>query len=169
MKKTSPSLKVLFVFTCITIGVASFAKCYAQSIVGKWNRESSKQFLTAEAAKKLGKSFIEVPTASAGNSVIEFRADHTFTKTLSGKYQPKPITHTGTWSVSGNQFELKMDANQPEHKNIPIKDVALTINTISMNGDGMIISFPVTADNSNPLMSKMSQTTTKIEETYKRM
>ena len=107
--------------------------------------------------------------ASAGSSVIEFKADHTFIKTLSGKYQPKPITLTGTWSVSGNQFEMKMDANQPDHKNIPVKDVALTITTISISGDTMIISVPVTANNSNPLMSKMSQTTTKIEEIYKKM
>ena len=160
---TTFTLKALLFITCTTIGFAGFTKCDAQSIVGKWNRVSGKQFFTAEAAKTLGKSFIEVPMASAGSSVIEFKADHTYIKTLSGKYQPKPITLTGTWSVSGNQFEMKMDANQPDRKNNPIKDVALTINKISISGDTIIVSIPLSGN--NPMTSKIS----KIEESYKKM
>lgn len=156
-------LKAILCIICITIGLAAFTKCNAQYVVGKWNRVSGKQFFTAEAAKTLGKSFIEVPMASAGSSVIEFKADHTYIKTLSGKYQPKPITLTGTWSVSGNQFEMKMDANQPDRKNNPIKDVALTINKISISGDTIIVSIPLSGN--NPMTSKIS----KIEESYKKM
>src|SRR5450432_4510778 len=126
---TAFTLKALVVITCITVGFAGFTKCEAQSPEGKWNRVSGKQYFTPESAKKLGKAFVEVSTASAGSSVIEIKADHTYTKTLSGKYQPKPVTLTGTWSVSGNQFEMKMDAQQKDPKTNPTGITAPTTTT----------------------------------------
>ena len=159
---TAFALKALLVITCITVGFAGFTKCEAQSPVGKWNRVSGKQYFTPEAAKKLGKAFVEVPMASAGSSVIEFKADHTYIKTLSGKYQPKPITLTGTWSVSGNQFEMKMDANQADPKTNPTGNAASTTTTISVSGNTLTVSIPVSGD--NPMTSKIN----KIEETYRK-
>ena len=155
--------KTLLVITCITVGFADFTKCEAQSPAGKWNRVSGKEFFTEESAKKLGKTFVEVSMASAGSSVIEFKADHTFIKTLSGKYQPKPVTLTGTWSVSGNQFEMKMDAHQTDPKTNPTGNAASTITTISVSGNTLTLSIPVSGD--NPMTSKIN----KIEETYKKM
>ena len=158
------TFKALLIFTCATAGLSSFVTCHAQSIAGKWSRVSAKQFFTAEAAKTLGKSFVEVPTASAGSSVIEFKADHTYIKTLTGKYQPTPVITIGSWSASGNQFEMKMDANQPNLKNNPKKE-AIGINTITISGNTLTVSSPVSAD--NPMSSQMK--INKIEETYKRM
>jgi len=166
---TAFTFKALLVITCITVGFAGFTKCEAQSPAGKWNRVSGKEFFTEESAKKLGKTFVEVPMASAGSSVIEFKADHTFIKTLSGAYHPKPVSLTGSWSVSGNQFEMKMDPNQPDPKTNPKKDAAPTSNTISISGNTMTVSFPVTANNSNPLINEMNKSIKKIEETYKKM
>ena len=113
--------------------------------------------------KNLVKAFVEVPMASAGSSVIEFKADHTYIKTLSGKYQPKPVTLTGTWSVSGNQFEMKMDAHQTDPKTNPTGNAASTTTTISVSGNTLTVSVPVSGD--NPMTSKIN----KIEETYKKM
>jgi hypothetical protein len=160
---TAFAFKVLLVIICVTVGFAGFTKCEAQSPAGKWNRVSGKQFFTEEAAKKLGKTFVEVPMASAGSSVIEFKADHTFIKTLSGKYQPKPVTLTGTWSVSGNQFEMKMDAHQADPKTNPTGNTASATSTISVSGNTLTVSVPVSGD--NPMTSKIN----KIEETYKKM
>lgn len=157
------TLKALLIITCITIGFAGFTKCEAQSPVGKWNRISGKQYYIPEAAKKLGKAFVEVSTASAGSSVIEIKADHTYIKTLSGKYQPQPITLTGTWSVSGNKFEMKTNPNQMGPKANPMGITAPTTTTFSVSGNTLIVSIPVSGD--NPMMSKIN----KIEETYEKM
>ena len=157
------TFKALLILSCTIPGFAGFAKCDAQSIVGKWNRVSAKQFFTAEAAKTLGKSSVEVQMASAGTETIEFKADHTYIKTLSGKYQPKPIALAGVWSVSGNQFEMKMDPNQPALKNNPKMDGVPTSNTVSISGNTIIVSIPVSGN--NPMTNKI----TKIEETYKKM
>src|SRR5450631_101934 len=101
MKPASLKFKTLLIFTISIICLSAITTCDAQSIVGKWNRVSAKQFYTPEAAKTLGKEFTEVSMASTGVDVIEFKSDHTYTKTLSGKYQPKPITLTGTWTDTG--------------------------------------------------------------------
>jgi len=160
---TAFTFKALLIITCITVGFAGLTKCDAQSPVGKWNLVSGKEYYTPEAAKKLGKTFVEVPMASAGSSVIEFKADHTYIKTLSGKYQPKPVTTTGTWSVSGNQFEMKMDANQPDPGTNPKKGVAPSSATFTVSGNTLTVSVPVSGD--NPMASNL----TKIEEIYNKM
>jgi hypothetical protein len=160
---TAFTLKALLIITCITVGFAGFTKCKAQSPAGKWNRVSGKQYYIPEAAKTLGKAFVEVPMSSAGSSVIEIKADHTYSKTLSGKYQPKPVTLTGTWSVSGNQFEMKADPNQAAPKANPMGITAPATTTFSLSGNILTVSIPVSGD--NPMTSKIS----KIEETYEKM
>src|SRR5450432_1738156 len=160
---TAFTLKALLVITCIIVGFTPLTKCDAQSPAGKWNRVSGKQYFTPESAKKLGKAFVEVSTASAGSSLIEIKTDHTYSKTLSGKYQPKPVTLTGTWSVSGNQFEMKMDAHQADPKTNPTGNTASTTTAISVSGNTITVSVPVSGD--NPMTSKIN----KIEETYKKM
>jgi len=64
------ALEVTFIITCIIVGFSGFNKCDAQSIVGKWNQISSKQFLTAEGSKKLGKSVLETQMTSIGTIVF---------------------------------------------------------------------------------------------------
>ncbi len=160
---TNLNLKTLFMLICITIGFAGFTKCNAQSIIGKWKQVSAKQFFNAEDAKKLDRSFIEVPTGSAGNTVIEFKSDHTYNQTISGKYQPKPISLTGSWSGLGDQFKMKIDANQADSKNTP-KGNDPNGATVSLKDGVLTVSMPVTATN-NPLGMKII----KLETTYKRM
>src|ERR1700688_2058504 len=102
MKPASSKFKTLLIFTSSIICLLAVTSCDAQSIVGRWNRVSAKQFYTTEASKSLGKDFTEVSMASTGLDVIEFKSNHTYPKTLSGKNQPKPITLTGTWTDAGN-------------------------------------------------------------------
>ena len=163
MKGKLSNFKALLIGICIITGFAGITKCDAQSFVGKWNRVSGKQFFTAEAAKKLGKSFIEVATASAGSEVVEFKTDHTYSQVLSGDYQPKPMVLTGTWTVSASQLTLKLDRNQPDPKYNP-RTVALSISLVpyTVTGNTMTLSYQVTAN--NPMSSKIN----KIEETFKK-
>jgi hypothetical protein len=67
---TAFTLKALLVITCITVGPAGFVKCDAQSIVGKWNGVSVKNYFSAEYAKVTGKSMEEKTVKEAGNSHI---------------------------------------------------------------------------------------------------
>lgn len=157
------ALKALLIFTCAIIGFASFTNCSAQSIVGKWNQVSTKQFFNAEDAKKLGRSFVETPTGSAGNTAIEFKTDYTYVKTLSGKYHPTPVLLTGSWKVSGNQFEMKIDAKQSDPNFIAPKGSDSNSETVSLKDDTLIIMTPVPAN--NPLGMKII----KIESIYKRI
>ena len=157
------SFKVLLIITGTVIGFGGFTNCNAQSIIGKWNQVSTKQYFNPEDAKKLGKSFVETPTGSAGNTAIEFKTDHTYVKTLSGKYQPKPVLLTGSWKVSGNQFEMKIDAKQANPKFIAPKGSDSNSDTASLEDDTLIVTTTVPAN--NPLGMKII----KIEATYKRI
>jgi hypothetical protein len=50
--------KGILTFTCLIVGFSGFNKSNAQSIVGKWNQISAKQYLTAEGSKTHGKSVL---------------------------------------------------------------------------------------------------------------
>ncbi|MEO7486970.1 MAG: hypothetical protein ABIU77_07700, partial [Ferruginibacter sp.] len=95
---TNLNLKTLFILICITVGFASFNKCDAQTIVGKWNQVSSKQFLTAEGAKVHGKPVVETQMKTIGTAVFEFKSNHTYVAKSSST-----LTLTGTWSISGDK------------------------------------------------------------------
>ena len=130
-------LKALLIITGITFGFASFNKCDAQSIVGKWNQISSKQFLTAEGSKTHGKSVLETQMASIGTVVFEFKSDHTYIEKTSHAGDSKVLTFTGTWSLSGNQLELKLDPKQEDPKYNPKNDAVPPKITLSINGNTM--------------------------------
>ena len=85
----------------ITVGISSFIETNAQSVVGKWNETSAKQFFTPEGAKQTGKTVIEKQISSNDKVELEFKSDHTYTE-IAGHI--KFHTSTGTWSVSGNQL-----------------------------------------------------------------
>ena len=70
--------KIILILTWTLVGFSGFNNCAAQSIVGKWNQISSKQFLTAEGSKTHGKSVLETQMASIGTVTFEFKSDHTY-------------------------------------------------------------------------------------------
>ena len=135
---SSLNLKVLFLVICITIGFAGFTKCDAQSITGKWNQVSSKQFLTAEGAKAHGKPVLETQMTTIGTVIFEFKSNHTYVVKSSSTHDPKVRTITGTWSLSEDQLQMKMDAKQEDSKYNP-KGTSSSITTISVNGNTMVM------------------------------
>ena len=134
------ALKVILILTCIIFGFSGFNKCDAQSIVGKWNQISSKQFLTPEGSKTHGKSVLETQMASIGTVVFEFKSDHTYIEKTSHAGDSKVLTFTGAWSLSGNQLELKLDPKQEDPKYNPKNDAVSPKITLSINGNTMVWS-----------------------------
>jgi hypothetical protein len=129
-------LKALLIITGITFGFSNLNKCDAQSIEGKWNGVSTKQFLTAEGAKTYGKQFLETQMTTIGSVVYEFKSDHTYVmKSTSIHGSSKVRTFTGTWSVTGNQLQSKLDPKQEDPKDNPKKDATLPNTTMSIKGN----------------------------------
>ena len=128
---TTFALKALFVIIFITVAIAGFTKCDAQSIVGKWNGVSVKNYFGAEYAKMMGKPMEEKTAKETGNSTVEYKSDHTFIMTFSGVNDPEVTTMTGTWSLTGDQLKLTLEPKYNPQK-------MTTTATISINGNTLV-------------------------------
>ena len=146
---TAFALKALI--TCTIVGFSSFTVCHAQSIVGKWNEVSAKQFFTPEGAKQTGKSVIEKQTSATDKVEMEFKPDHTFTE-ISGHI--KFHTSGGTWSVSGDQ--LKMIGAGEQKAGMPGR-----IYTFSITGNTMIRTMTIQPPY-NTIVYKQEDTSTRL-------
>ena len=133
--------RALLVFS-ITIGFASFTKCDAQSITGKWKVISVKLFLNTGNP-------VEHPISPGDIYEFEFKADYTYVVT-----DGPGSTSTGTWSVSGNQLTMIAPAEQK-------KGMKGRVSSFSITGNKMIRT--VIAE---PPYDKMQS---KAEETSIRM
>ena len=153
------TLKAILILTCTIVGFSDFSKCHAQTIVGKWNQISAKQFLTTEGAKTHGKSVLETQMAAIGTVVFEFKSNHTYVEKTSHANDSKMLTFIGTWSLSGNQLELKLDPEQEDPKYDPKKDAISPNITLSINGNTMVWR----------TLYPDSKITTKIELTLTRL
>ena len=131
-------LKALIVITCITIGFAGFTKCDAQSIVGKWNSLAVKQFLGPKGATAYGKQVLETKVGTTGSAVNEFKSDHTWVTKSTSIDDSKVLTLTGTWSLTGNQLQMKLDPKQEDPRYNPKKDAITPNTTISITGNTMV-------------------------------
>lgn len=125
------SLKAALVIICITTGFAASNKCNAQSIVGKWNGVSVKNYFSAEYAKVAGKSMEEKTAKEAGKSAIEYKPDHTFIMTFSAPNDPEVTTIKGTWSLTGDQLKSTLEPTYNPKK-------MTTTATVSINGNTMV-------------------------------
>ena len=150
--------KALLILSCSAFGLASFIKCDAQSFAGKWKEVSGKDYCTPKGVKATGKQFL--PQApQMGGQVLEIKSDHTFTSSELMNWVPSAVKLTGTWTLTGDQLNTKLDLHQPDPKNNPAKEAVTTIYTITMEGKNMILSLPVTK---SPIIERM-------EKTYVRM
>jgi hypothetical protein len=125
------SVKAILAIICMIVGFAGFAKCDAQSIVGKWNGVSVKNYFSAEYAKVAGKSMEEKTMKEAGNSAIEYKSDHTFILTFSAPNDPEVTTMKGTWSLTGDQLKTTFEPKYNPRK-------MTTTATVSISGNTMI-------------------------------
>jgi Lipocalin-like domain len=126
---TAFTLKAL-VITVITGGFAAFTKCDAQSIVGKWNGVSVKNYYSAEYAKVAGKPMIESSAKETGNSTIEYKSDHTFIMTYSAINNPEVTTMKGVWSLTGDQLKFTVEPKYNPRKTTTTATVLINGNTI---------------------------------------
>jgi hypothetical protein len=78
--------------------------------------------------------------SSIGTVVFDFKSDHTYVEKTSHAGDSKVLTFTGTWSLSGNQLELKLDSKQEDPKYNPKNDVVPPKITLSINGNTMVWS-----------------------------
>ena len=127
----SAFLKAFSLIVCITIGFGASTKCNAQSIVGKWNGVSVKNYFSAEYAKVVGKSMEEKTVKEAGNSAIEYKSDHTFIMSFSALNNPEVTTMKGTWSLTGDQLKSTLEPKYNPQK-------MTTTATVSINGNTMV-------------------------------
>ncbi len=148
---TAFTLNALLIISFITIGFASFTKCTAQSIVGKWKAVSEKKFYTEKGAKMMGKP-MEGESEKPGYSSIEYKADHTFIQNFSGPNNSEVTAMMGTWSLTGDQLKITL-----EPKYNPKKIAA--VNTISINGNTLITTVVTPASS---LVNKMITTSTRM-------
>lgn len=152
-------VKALLLVAGITYGFSSFNRCDAQSIEGKWKEVSGKDYCTAKGVKVTGKQFL--PQApQMGGQVLEIRSDHTFTSSELMNWVPSSIILTGTWTLTGDQLNTKLDLHQSDPVNNPAKDAVTTIYTITINGNNLVLSLLM--NNKSPIIERM-------EKTYKKM
>jgi hypothetical protein len=125
--------KAFFVITCIILGFGSFATCDAQSVVGKWKGVSVKNYYSDAYAKQAGKSMDEKTAKEIGNSIVEYKTDHSFVITFSALNDPKVTTMNGVWSQEGDRLKLTMEPMYNPRK-------TTTTATISISGSTMLVT-----------------------------
>ena len=128
---TAFTLKAFIAVTLITIGFAGFTKCDAQSIVGKWNGVSVKNYFSDDYAKIMGKPMEEKTVKEAGNSAVEYKSDHTFIMTFSAPNDSQVTTMNGIWSLDGDQLKSTLEPTYNPQQ-------TTTTSTVSINGNTMV-------------------------------
>jgi len=123
-------VKNLFIGFISICSIISSKNSFAQSIVGKWNQVTVKQYLTDEGAKKYGKPFIVTDMSTIGTVVSEFKSDHTFV-TTSGTSEGGSRTYSGSWSLDGNTLTMTdQKASAAVQSTVTLKSDVLVMETL---------------------------------------
>jgi hypothetical protein len=111
--KSLPGIK-RYLFGWVLFSALAFTSkpCSAQSIIGKWNQISAKQYLTDEGAKAIGKPFVETDMSTIGKVVYEFKTDQTFIMTSTSSLGGDPRIYKGSWSLSGNELSMSPETSK---------------------------------------------------------
>ncbi len=78
----------------------------AQSILGKWNQVTARQYLTDEAAKSVGKSYVETDMSTIGTVLYDFKTDKTYEMTSVSSLDGDKREFKGIWSLSGSELTM---------------------------------------------------------------
>jgi hypothetical protein len=78
----------------------------AQSIIGKWNQTTVKQYLTDEGAKSSGKHYLETDMAAIGSVEYEFKSDKTYVMTSTPVSGGDQRIYKGSWSLAGDVLTM---------------------------------------------------------------
>jgi len=105
------------------------SNCEGQSVVGRWQRDISRLFtIDAATGKEISadpetqKQFDAAIAKNAYQEIVEFKADNTYTSTVTAAGKQTP--HSGKYTLSGKQLEM----------NIPLvngQKTTVTINTLT--------------------------------------
>jgi hypothetical protein len=121
-------LKILPLLAFIVAIFVGFTKCEAQSVTGKWKRTFTKIFITDKttgkqtpASPEMQKSFDD--QANAYNETLELMPDNTYISTISTAADEQPKVHTGTYSLSGKELDMKIPLVHNEKTTITIQSI----------------------------------------------
>ena len=121
-------LKILPLLAFIVAIFVGFTKCEAQSVTGKWKRTFTKIFITDKttgkqtpASPEMQKSFDD--HANAYNETLELMPDNTYISAISTAADEQPKVHTGTYSLSGKELDMKIPLVHNEKTTITIQSV----------------------------------------------
>jgi|SRR5689334_5506461 len=121
-------LKILSLLAFIVCIFAGFTKCEAQSVTGKWKRTFTKIFINDKttgkqipASPEMQKSFDD--NANAYTETLELKPDNTYISTISTAGDEKPKVHTGSYSLSGKELDMKIPPVHNEKTTITIQSV----------------------------------------------
>jgi hypothetical protein len=102
----SPVNKKYFI-GLILFSSLSFASPYAaQSILGKWNQVIARQYLTDEAAKTVGKPYVETDMSTIGTVVYDFKSDKTYEMTSVSSLDGDKRESKGIWSLARSELTM---------------------------------------------------------------
>jgi hypothetical protein len=152
-------LKAMLMLISAILVFADYTNCDAQSITGKWKEVSGKDYCTPKGVKATGKQFL-LQAPQMGGQVLEIRSDHTFTSSELMNWVPSDVKLTGTWVLTGDQLNTKLDLRQPDPLNNPAKDAVTTIYTLTVNGNNMVLSLSM--HGKSPIIDRMEKTYIKM-------
>ena len=146
------SKKNLFIL-CSVICVLGFKVCSGQSIVGKWNQLKIKTYYTAAGAAANGNHTESVINMSdIGTGIFVFYSNQTYRQeTTTGDSKVKTLL--GTWTLTGDQLEMTLLAQQEDRKDNPKKGTPPEKTTVSFN-EKNIMEWTTTYPN-DPNISKI--------------
>jgi hypothetical protein len=125
-------MRIKFFAICCVIAFSSLTRCDAQSIVGKWKGVSVQNYYSAEYAKQAGKSMEEKLAKDFGNSEISFNPDHTFELRFSAPQSTEVTVMKGTWSSSGNEVRSTLEQKYNPKNMTTSSTFSITGNTMIM-------------------------------------
>ena len=121
-------MKILLLLAFIVASFVGCTSCEAQSITGKWKRTFTKIFITDKttgkqtpASPEMQKSFDD--HANAYNETLELKLDNTYISTISAAADEKPKVHTGTYSLSEKELDMKIPLVHNEKTTITIQSI----------------------------------------------
>ncbi len=134
---TAGSSKTGIFILCSLFGLVWLNTSKAQSIVGKWNQLKIKTFYTAAGAKANGHSESVINMSDIGTGIFVFYSNHTYRQeTTTGNSKVKTLL--GTWTLTGNQLEMQLLAQQEDRKDNPKKGTPPEKTTVSFNGKNIM-------------------------------
>jgi len=123
--------RTFYVLIFITIALAAYTTCDAQSVVGKWKGVSVTNYYSDAYAKQVGKSMEEKSAKETGYSEIDYNADHSFKMIFYTSNSSEATIMNGTWAVNGDQLTFTLD---PQFNPKKTSSVA----TFTIHGDTMV-------------------------------